>query len=167
MLLISTVIIGAVVWVAARLIWPFYRSPLWSLPGPPPTNWRYGNFKQISTVRNSLQMQEWITSYGPNFLVRWLGSVCLKCLCVPMLQSNRIPLQLPCLWTVDPVTVAYILSRSYDYERPLEGRLQVARLMAKSKSSDFHPSVCAHKDRQVSSFPKVHEAVVLSSEHWH
>ncbi|KZV68237.1 cytochrome P450 [Peniophora sp. CONT] len=111
----STLMLIAVgiAWLTWWFIIPLYQSPLWSLRGPPAPSWFNGHFKQISTVRNSLQMQEWVAAYGPSFLVRWFG-------------------MMPCLWTIDPVTIAHILSHAYDYEKPLEGRLQVARLIAKS-----------------------------------
>ncbi|VDC03529.1 unnamed protein product [Peniophora sp. CBMAI 1063] len=67
----------------------------------------------MTTVRNLSQMQEWVKVYGPNCLVRWFG-------------------KMPCLWTIDPVTVAHILSHADDYAKPLEGRLQVARIIPKS-----------------------------------
>ncbi|KZV67414.1 cytochrome P450 [Peniophora sp. CONT] len=116
MLSVATLFIvplGVASWLSLRFVLPLYRSPLWSLRGPTAPSWFYGNFKQISTVRNALQIQEWVASYGSSFLVHWLG-------------------MMPCLWTIDPVTIGYVMSHAYEYEKPMEGRMQLARVMGKS-----------------------------------
>ena len=62
-------------WLGWRLLSPLYSSPLQSLRGPPAPSLFLGNFRQISTVRNSALMQRWIALYGPSFLIRWFGMV--------------------------------------------------------------------------------------------
>ena len=39
----------------------------------------------------------------------------------------------PSLWTVDPETIGHVLSHSYNYEKPMEGRRTTARLIGKSE----------------------------------
>lgn len=83
-------------------------------------------------MRNALQIQEWVASYGPSFLVHWLGMVSLLASTRSMRAFTRTA-QMPCLWTIDPVTISYVMSHAYEYEKPMEGRMQLARVMGKSK----------------------------------
>ncbi|KAI0759033.1 cytochrome P450 [Fomes fomentarius] len=114
--LLGVVALGTVasaLWISWRYFAPVYLSPITRLPGPPCPSLLYGNFRQISNVRNSLIMRDWAEKYGPNCLIRWF-------------------LQTPSLWTIDPVTVGHIMSHSYNYEKPMEGRRTTARLIGQS-----------------------------------
>ena len=98
----------------------------------------YGHFKQISNVNNHLMMHEWADTYGLNCLIRWFMQVRRARLAR---QNERVLTdrthETPSLWTVDPETISHVLSHSYNYEKPMEGRRTTARLIGKSEQRTF------------------------------
>ncbi len=76
--LLNVVALGTVasaLWISWRYLAPVYLSPITRLPGPPCPSLLYGNFRQISNVRNTLMMRDWAEKYGPNCLIRWFLQV--------------------------------------------------------------------------------------------
>ena len=53
--------------------------------------------------------------------------------------------QMPSLWTIDPQTVNYVLTRAYEFEKPMEGRKHTARLIGKS---EFLGAYCADSSHE-------------------
>jgi hypothetical protein len=46
--LIGLFVLGVIGWAIYKIfIWPFYISPLRKVPGPPPENILFGNFKSL------------------------------------------------------------------------------------------------------------------------
>lgn len=76
-----------------------YRSPLRSLPGPPSPSFFLGNLRELHDQENTYILAKWRALYGPTFVYRgFLGGYRLI--------------------TTDPVAVAHILGRAYDYPKP-------------------------------------------------
>ena len=75
------------------------RSPLRFLPGPPSPSFFIGNLREMHDQENTNLVARWEAAYGSTFVYRGFVGGCR-------------------LMTTDPVAVAHILGRGYDYPKP-------------------------------------------------
>jgi len=133
LLLLAPVLLFA--YLVYLFVYPLYRTPLSSLNGPPAPSWLYGNFgnfKQVSTMCNSAPVQGWTAKYGPNGIVRSLDMALYMWSLRDATCVLTLIYQMPCLWTIDPITIAHVFDNGYDYAKPLGGREAIARLIGRS-----------------------------------
>ncbi|KAG8959799.1 hypothetical protein FRC03_007465 [Tulasnella sp. 419] len=84
-----------------RYTWPKKKSQLADLPTPPNPHWFWGHLpKVIDTTNNQRIAEEWAETYGDNIAVDGLIFTQKK------------------LWTLDPKTIGYVLSKASLYPKP-------------------------------------------------
>ncbi|KAI0349610.1 cytochrome P450 [Trametes cingulata] len=95
------------------LLW--LRSPLRDLPGPPSSNWLYGNVKEILEPESgdrAVVLERWAQTYGPVFKYKGFFNV------------DRIH-------TTDLKALNYILTHSEEFEKSEQTRRTLARSMGR------------------------------------
>ncbi|KAH9891037.1 cytochrome P450 [Cubamyces lactineus] len=113
MLSLSSLVLWSLGALSLRVLWRsvlrVYLSPLRVVRGPPVPSILYGHVRQVCRAGNATTMREWAAQYGQNVFCRYL-------------------LQVPCLWTADPLTVRHIL-HSGNYSKPWETRMSAAKII--------------------------------------
>ncbi|KAI0768802.1 cytochrome P450 [Trametes elegans] len=105
--------------VLAYALWKAYHylasvvwTPLRNLPGPPISNWIYGNVLDITAVENTAVPDQWFERYGKHYVDH------------DFFLSPR-------LWTMDPRALQHVLAHHDDYTRPEESRRFFSETMGK------------------------------------
>ncbi|KAI0336186.1 cytochrome P450 [Cubamyces sp. BRFM 1775] len=95
--------------ILGHSILSIFFSPLRTLRGPPTPSVLYGHVRQICRAGNAATMREWVERYGRNIYCRYL-------------------LQVPCLWTADPLVMRHVL-QSGNFSKPWETRASAAKVI--------------------------------------
>lgn len=66
--------LAVAVWKAVVMVIQIATSPLRNIPGPPNSNWVYGNLKEIFAAENSVLHEGWVAKYGNTIKYKgWLS----------------------------------------------------------------------------------------------
>jgi cytochrome P450 len=122
--------------IAAYNLWKVVKSALrtrssrlWQLQGPSSESWLYGNFRQLGQDAGGALQAEWVQKYGQTFRFNGLFNVrgdirLYRNGLIPtgFTQSNR-------LFTIDHRAINHILTHSFEYQKPAQGRYNLSRIV--------------------------------------
>ncbi|KAJ7750274.1 cytochrome P450 [Mycena metata] len=93
-----------------KLVYQVFNSPVRHLPGPKPTHFFFGNFREIWKAENSVMHEQWVQEYGPTIKYQGLFGI------------TR-------LYTVDPKALNHFLSNTHIYQKGERERKLLARIL--------------------------------------
>ncbi|KAL6300090.1 cytochrome P450 [Sparassis latifolia] len=99
LLLVPVVIVLYFLYTLLRLLVRQASSPLRYLPGPPAQSFFVGNLRELHDQENNNIILRWEAQYGSTFIYHGFLGGCR-------------------LMTTDPVAVAYVMNRAYEYPKP-------------------------------------------------